>query len=378
MTDPSPDTDGRQRLSRRRLLTGGLAGLGGLAAGAALAGCDGDGTGAATAGAGPTTGPAPVGAAVEPFHGAHQSGVMTSAQAHAVFVAYDLAPGTDRDALGRLMRLLSDDAARLTQGRPALADTEPELAAAPSRLTITFGFGPAFVAAAGRPVPAQLRPLPSFAVDRLEERWSGGDLLLQVCCDDPTTLAHAERMLHKDTRAFARIRWTQRGFLHARGATADGTTPRNLMGQVDGTVNPTEAQADDLVWADDDRHPWLNGGTFAVVRRIRMTLDTWDSLDRDSKELAVGRRLSDGAPLTGDSEHDDPDLAATDANGLPVIPDFAHCAEPVATPPLRSCGAGATTTSRAPRTPGWCSCRTRPTSTVSSCPCNGASTSSTC
>lgn len=35
-----------------------------------------------------------------------------------------------------------------------------------------------------------------------------------------------------------------------------------------------------------------------VVRRIAMNLDTWDRLDRDGREQSVGRRLSDGAPLS--------------------------------------------------------------------------------
>jgi dye decolorizing peroxidase len=242
-----------------------------------------------------------------------------------VFAAFDLGPEADRESVARMMRLLSDDAARLTQGRAALADTEPELAATPARLTVTFGFGPGLFEAAGVAAarPPSVADLPAFPIDRLQDRWSGGDLLVQVCCDDAVTLAHAVRMLWKDTRAFAAPRWVQRGFLPARGSHAAGTTPRNLMGQVDGTVNPGSADLDRLVWAAGDPQ-WFVGGTVAVVRRIRMDLDTWDVLDREARELAVGRRLSDGAPLTGEAEHDDPDLAAVDAQGLPVIPDFAH------------------------------------------------------
>ena len=31
-------------------------------------------------------------------------------------------------------------------------------------------------------------------IDRLEDRWSGGDLLLQICADDPLTVAHSARV----------------------------------------------------------------------------------------------------------------------------------------------------------------------------------------
>jgi dye decolorizing peroxidase len=55
-----------------------------------------------------------------------------------------------------------------------------------------------------------------------------------------------------------------------------------------------------------------------------MNLDTWDRLDRSGREQSVGRTLSNGAPLTGTREHDEPDFAATTALGLPVIADFSH------------------------------------------------------
>jgi dye decolorizing peroxidase len=61
-----------------------------------------------------------------------------------------------------------------------------------------------------------------------------------------------------------------------------------------------------------------------VVRRIEMLLDKWDRLDRTGREETVGRRLDDGAPLTGTNEHDDPDFDATTPVGFPVIAEFSH------------------------------------------------------
>ncbi|TGO05659.1 Dyp-type peroxidase [Serinibacter arcticus] len=311
--------------SRRQLLVGGGAVAGW---GAALA------LGVDAAVAAPSSAPAAVpsqdtaglrGASTVPFHGPHQAGVTVVPQAHSTFVALDLVDGVDRDALGRLMRLLTDDARRLTQGLPALADTEPELARRPARLTVTFGFGPGFVASAGGEAPGWLGPLPAFGVDRLEEGWSDGDLLLEVASDDPVTVAHAVRMLLKGTRAFATVRWLQQGFRDAYGSVPTGTTMRNLFGQIDGTVNlvPGSVDAEDLVWIRDG---WLDRGTSVVVRRIAMNLETWDELDRPGREQSVGRRLDTGAPLTGTREHDEPDFDAVDAVGFPVIPEFSHIA----------------------------------------------------
>ncbi|MFE6734983.1 Dyp-type peroxidase [Microbacterium sp. NPDC057650] len=260
---------------------------------------------------------------VVPFHGVHQAGIDTPAQAHGVFLGLDLHDGVDRAALVRLMRILTDDAARLTRGTPALADSEPELVGAPARLTVTFGFGPRFVAVAGGAGPTWLAPLPAFGIDRLRPELSGGDLLIQVAGDDPLTVAHAVRMLLKDARGFVALRWTQRGFRRAYGTERPGTTMRNLFGQVDGTVNPEPGTKDfdRVVWSEGG---WLAGGTGVVIRRIRMDLDKWDRLDRGGREASVGRRLSNGAPLTGEREHDEPDFEANTSLGFPVIPSYAH------------------------------------------------------
>lgn len=258
-----------------------------------------------------------------PFFGVHQAGIATDAQAHGTFVALDLRADVDRDGLRRLMRILSDDAARLTQGVPALADSEPELAIDPARLTVTFGFGERFVSRAGGRGPTWLRDLPAFSIERLEERWNGGDLLMQVCADDPLTLAHAVRMLLKDARSFTTVRWVQSGFRRAHGTVAPGTTMRNLFGQVDGTSNPKPgtAEFDSVVWNTEG---WLAGGTGFVLRRTSMDLEGWDKLDRGGREESVGRTLDTGAPLTGTAEHDEPDFGAVSAIGFPVIPEFSH------------------------------------------------------
>ncbi|WP_150238836.1 Dyp-type peroxidase [Nocardiopsis quinghaiensis] len=311
--------DGEAQFSRRGLL------LGGAAAGAGAAG----GALAHRWTAEPAPAPrAPVlnGTLTVPFHGTRQAGVETPPQAHGTFVALDLEPGTDADGVRRLMRLLSDDAARMSQGEPALADTEPELAEVPARLTTTFGFGRGLVERVdATAVPDWLGPLPEFDHDRLDPAWGGADLLLQVCADDPVTVSHAVRMMLKDARSFARVRWTQTGFRRAHGSQPGGTTMRNLMGQVDGTVNPVPGteEFDRLVWVGGEPE-WLEGGTSLVLRRIATHLDTWDELDRPAREAVIGRRVDNGAPLTGTEEHDEVDLDATDSSGLPAIPAFAH------------------------------------------------------
>lgn len=264
-----------------------------------------------------------------PCHGRHQAGVVTAPAAHIRFAAYTLRPETDADALRRMFRILTGDIEGLTSGDSPLADPEPELAARPARLTVTLGVGPDLVdRVAPERRPEWLGALPAFEHDRLGGGYDGGDLLVMIQADDPLPLAHAGRMLNRDLASFAEPLWTQQGFRQARGAEADGTTMRNLMGQVDGTVNPSSEDDDfaGLVWLGPESG-WLEHGSALVLRRIRMELDTWDMVDRPGREQTIGRRLSDGAPLSAGADGDErtpADFSAKNDLGLLAISSAAH------------------------------------------------------
>jgi dye decolorizing peroxidase len=264
--------------------------------------------------------------ATEPFFGKHQSGIETAMQAHGVFLGFDLKQGATLESARRLMRLLTDDASKLVQGIAPLPDNDPYLATHPARLTITFGFGPGFFTRLGltSQIPSGFTALPNYSIDRLDPKYSDGDLVIQVAADDPLTVSHAARQMTRVAKSFTKIRWSQRGFVRAAGYLKPGETPRNLMGQVDGTVNPAPRSPDFQAQVWSSQPSWFTGGSMLVLRRIAMNLDGWDKLDDDDKEKAVGRTLSNGAPLTGKREHDKPDLEAVDETRLPIIPDFAH------------------------------------------------------
>lgn len=307
-------------VSRRGFLAGGAAaaasGAVGIAAGASVAGLAAEGNQETFA----------ADRAVE-FFGQHQSGIELEIQAVTNMVALDLKDSMTKADMLRWMRLLTDDISRLTKGEPVLADPAPELAIGAARFTAYVGFGPSLFAKLGLEslLPEGFAELPAFSVDQLEERYSGGDVLIHIAADDPVVLAHGTRGLVRDSMPFASVRWVQPGFAHSPGMIPAGLTHRNLMGQVDGTANP-ELGSDDfdsVVWIEDGPE-WIRGGTLLVLRRIAMQLDTWDQLGTPSKEEVIGRKLSNGAPLTGENETDVPDLGARHPNGLLVIPDFAH------------------------------------------------------
>lgn len=261
------------------------------------------------------------------FFGNHQMGIDEQLQAVTNFVAFDIKPDVNREALLRWMKLITNDIQRLSIGDPVLADPAPQLMLGPARFSAYVGFGYSLFEKLKleKLLPNGFVKLPSFKVDKLEERFSGGDVLIHVSADDPVVLAHGTRSLVRDSMPFASVRWVQSGFGHSPGMVPSGVTHRNLMGQVDGTANPALGSEDfeQVVWIDDGPD-WIQGGTLLVFRRIAMELDGWDQLGTPAKEEVIGRKLSNGAPLTGEREEDTPDLAARHPNGLKVIPDFAH------------------------------------------------------
>lgn len=258
-------------------------------------------------------------------YGSHQAGIELELQSFSRFIAFDIKAKTTKPDLAKWAELITDDIERLTSGRPVLADPTEQFAGTPARLTVTVGFGPGLLTKLNIEAPNGFSKLPAFKIDRLKPEYSDGDILIQVSADDPLTLFYAARALTRDTESFATLRWVQEGFSNAAGVSKPGHTQRNLMGQVDGTDNPVigSEQFAKQVWINEGP-TWAIGGTQLVLRRIKMNLDTWDRLSTDQKEGVIGRKLSNGAPLSGKEETDLPNLDAVDENGMKVIPPFAH------------------------------------------------------
>jgi deferrochelatase/peroxidase EfeB len=309
---PGPDP---RHLDRRRFLRGGAVALGGAVAGGAAASLAwGGDTDAAAA--------TPAADRVVPFHGAHQAGILTARQPSAAFVAFDLTAAT-RTELTDLLRTLTDRARFLTGG-----GTPPDtgIAAPPAdsgilgpsidadRLTVTVGLGAAafdgrYGLAAGR--PRRLRAMDTFGNDNLDRARCDGDLLVQLCADHGDTVTHALRDLMKHTRGGLQVRWrVDASTPPPRPAGA----PRNLLGFKDGTANPDVTDADlmeRLVWVQPGTGEpgWTRGGSYHVVRVIRMLVEFWDRVGVSEQERMFGRRKDSGAPLDGTREEDPPDYA---------------------------------------------------------------------
>jgi len=280
------------------------------------------------------------GGKIEQFWGEHQGGIITRAQSHTYFAAFDLTC-TKKDEVADVLRAWTLAAARMSTGQTAEAldsdsstpasDSGETLGLQPARLTVTFGFGPGLFTKDGHDRfnlasqrPGALVDMPRFPGDQLLDTRTGGDVSVQACSDDPQVAFHAVRQLARLAYGAAQVRWTQTGFLPQ---FAPDQTPRNLMGFKDGTNNPSTSDAkamDQFVWASNDGPSWMRGGSYLAVRRIRIALEHWDRMSIAFQEQTVGREKYSGAPLGGKNELDPVKLDANDKDGNPLIADNAH------------------------------------------------------
>jgi deferrochelatase/peroxidase EfeB len=257
-----------------------------------------------------------------PFDGPHQAGILTAAQAHAGLVALDaIAP--DGLALREALQTLSTRARSLTAGGlfPRLEVDDPPADSgilgplnAPDALTVTIAFGASLFDARyglGARRPRRLQPMPSFANDALDPQHSHGDVLLQICAGHRDTVVHTLRELLRSVRGALQARWSIDGFTGARRGPRTQNSPRNLFAFRDGTANPDVrdgALMDRLVWVGpgNDEPAWTHGGSYQVVRAIRMHVEFWDRVGLTEQQNMIGRARDSGAPLGGVDEFQDP------------------------------------------------------------------------
>jgi len=311
------DSSSPRGLSRRRLIQG--AGVG--AAVGLTAGYTGGHTLAQPEGESDD-----LAASHEFYTGDHQSGVETPPQRHCLVMTFDLTT-TNASDLQVLLARWSAAIAQLMAGRPvgtiepardtAVAqDTGEALDLGPASLTVTVGLGPGVFdkrfGLAGRR-PKLLEPLPALPSDDLSPALTGGDLCLQACADDPQVAYHAIRDLARMGRGVVDTKWTVMGFGRASAGKGQ-STPRNLMGFKDGTRNLKEPEdIDRHVWLHEgDDVDWMTGGTYQVLRKIRMNIETWDADRISDQQTIFGRHKESGAPLTKKDEFDTPDFAKID------------------------------------------------------------------
>ncbi|MDP9336036.1 MAG: Dyp-type peroxidase [Actinomycetota bacterium] len=206
-------------------------------------------------------------------------------------------------------------------------------------LTITFGiaasgFDALGVAADQR--PADLIEIPWDLLGDTPAKRESGDLVLQICGDDPYVVEHVLRRVEEELGDRLAIIWTQAGVQRytTRRGRPNRREARALNGFLDGTSNlrPRDNSDDaDLVFVDPERvhdypklpqpgqqpgYPgtgptfpgdlrpppdhepeWCRGGTYMVVRSSALRIGPWDDQTLGAQEQAIGRFKLSGASL---------------------------------------------------------------------------------
>lgn len=273
------------------------------------------------------------------FYGKHQAGIATEVQTHVYFASLSVLVDSKTE-LQQLFKDWTPIAVSLMNGQQIgetkngyvpPVDTGEAIGVDAKNLSITFGVGPSLFENKKLGLhslkPKELKDLPHFPKDQLDEEYTGGDLCIQACADDPQVAFHAVRNLVRSASGKVSINWTQAGF-NSIPVNKEGKreTPRNLFAFKDGTENPhSEKDKNDVVWVQKgESKPWLTDGTYLVVRKIQMHLETWDRTSLKEQEATFGRYRHSGAPLGKENEFDAVDADRKDANGNYVLPETSH------------------------------------------------------
>jgi deferrochelatase/peroxidase EfeB len=272
-----------------------------------------------------------------PFHGSYQAGILPQSQRQTAVVSFN-ATADGRSELTDLFRTITERARFLTAGGtpPPVGIGAPPSdsgvlgpSVVPDGLTVTVGVGSTLFddryGLASR-LPARLTPMRAFPDDNLDPAQVGGDLILQFSAGNADAVVHALRDIARHTRGGMQALWRIDGFTSP--ARPAGTVPRNMLGFMDGIANPDtsdQALMNRLVWIQPGtagEPAWTAGGSYLVVRLIRMLVEFWDRVDITEQENMIGRRRAAGYPLSANTIHATPNFAA-DPSGA-VIPLTSH------------------------------------------------------
>ncbi|MFE2844322.1 Dyp-type peroxidase [Streptomyces scopuliridis] len=227
-----------------------------------------------------------------------------------VMVALDRAPGGG-GSLGALRELVSG--VRALDG---------------AGLAVGVGLG-AGAFEVGGTRPRQLVDMPSFPGDLLDPVRSHGDVLVQVAGDRAVDVRAAVERLLPAVPGW-RERWRIEGFRAENREEGGRGLARNPFHFTEGFGNPAgdrETTDRALVRAGQGEPDWAVGGSYQVVRIIRLAAELWDKDSVSEQERIIGRRR-DGRWLDGAPTDEEPNFAADPQGRLTPLDSHVRLAAP--------------------------------------------------
>lgn len=308
----------------------------------------------------PTAAPAPTNG--PPTRIAPQSGILNRPSEHLILAAFTI-NGDPTSTLDQLRAIakneLTSTIAAATDPSTAQAETGElgyTLNHDRAHLTITVGFASTAydklnIQASDR--PADLVPIPWDKLGDTPQDPNSGDIVLQICSDDPMVAEHVLRQVEHNVTGLSTV-WAHTGVQRytSRQGRVAAREARGWIGFLDGTSNLDPAHIDDdyqLTFVNPDdtgTYPplpssgqpgpygptnaptfppdlrdfagpepaWTRDGSYLCVRISVNDLAAWDKSSLTDQEATIGRRKEDGVSL------DLPDSAGqTDQ----TLPDFA-------------------------------------------------------
>jgi len=149
-----------------------------------------------------------------------------------------------------------------------------------------LGLGHDLLEAAGAAIPG-MRPFPTFPDSMVPLPSTPAPLWIWIRDADRGDLAHRTRAWIAALRPDFELDTVVEAFVHHDN--------RDLGGHIDGTENPTGADAEHHALVDGD--PGMTGSSFAAVQLWRHDFDALDAMTQLRRDHTIGRRQSDNVEL---------------------------------------------------------------------------------
>ncbi|MFD5753309.1 Dyp-type peroxidase [Streptomyces sp. NPDC127033] len=177
--------------------------------------------------------------------------------------------------------------------------------------------------------PRQLVEMPGFAGDLLDPGQSHGDVLVQVAGERADDVRNTAERLVRGLAGW-RVRWRIEGFRAGSRVEGGRGLARNPFHFTEGFGNPTDEREvlDRALVRDGQGEPaWAVGGSYQVVRIIRLATELWDKDSVEEQERIIGRRR-DGRWLDGAPVDEQPNYRADPRGRLTSLDSHVRLATP--------------------------------------------------